>query len=366
MHTQRHTVTQAVTRKPLQTIPVVIGIAILLLGHGMLTQALAGQSAPQGTPYILNPPLALQDPGQYVPADNPLTVEKVELGTLLFFDKRLSVNNTVSCATCHMAELAYTDGQPVSTGVFHRQGGRSAPTAINRLYSTTQFWDGRKDSLEEQSVMPIIDHVEMGMPSHDAVVEKLSTIAGYDALFKKAFGTGVTIDGIGKAMASFQRTLLSGNSPADRYDRNVDDNAISLSAQRGLEVFRDKGRCTSCHSGFNFTDERFHNLGIGWDTGTVDLGRFRVTKETKDIGAFKTPTLREVARTAPYMHDGRFGTLEEVVAFYNKGAIANPFLDSDIRVLNLTDQEQKDIVAFLRSLNGEGWQHVKAPTEFPQ
>ena len=343
---------------------VALGASIMSLG--VVDHVAAGQTGSQDTPYALEAPLALMDPSSYIPVDNPLTKEKVELGKLLFFDKRLSVNNTVSCATCHMAELAFTDGQPVSTGVFRRQGGRSAPTAINRLYSTKQFWDGRKESLEAQSVMPIIDHLEMAMPSHDAATEKLANIAGYRTLFKNVFGTGVTIDGVGKALASFQRTLLSGNSPADRFDRNVDDNAISLSAQRGMELFRDKARCTSCHSGFNFTDEQFHNLGIGWDTGTVDLGRFRVTQDKKDIGAFKTPTLREVARTAPYMHDGRFGTLEEVVAFYSGGGIKNPFLDSDIRVLNLTSDEQQDIVAFLRSLNGEGWQHVTVPTDFPQ
>ncbi len=341
-------------------------IITCLISIGLVGPVIAGQAAPQGTPYTITPPLALLDPSSYIPTDNPLTKEKIELGRLLFFDKRLSVNNTVSCATCHMAELAYTDGQPVSTGVFHRQGGRSAPTAINRLYSTKQFWDGRKASLEAQSVMPIIDHLEMAMPSHKGVVEKLNKISGYRALFKNVFGEEVTIDGVGKSLASFQRTLLSGNSPADRFDRNVDDKAISLSAQRGMILFRNKARCTSCHSGFNFTDERFHNLGLGWDTGTVDLGRFRVTNEKKDIGAFKTPTLREVARTAPYMHDGRFGTLEEVVEFYNRGGIQNPFLDSDIKTLNLTQQEQQDIVAFLRALNGEGWQHVTAPTEFPK
>ena len=350
----------------------IIGMAaIALFAYGTLpyTAAEGAQSsAPQGTPYVLDPPLALQDPTSYIPKDNPLTKEKVELGKLLFFDKRLSVNNTVSCATCHMAELAYTDGQPVSTGVFRRQGGRSAPTAINRLYSTMQFWDGRKASLEAQSVMPIIDHLEMGMPSHDAVAEKLGKIGGYRTLFKGVFGTDVTIDGVGKAVAAFQRTLLSGNSAVDQFDRGVDDNALSLSAQQGMEIFRDKtkGRCTSCHSGFNFTDEQFHNTGIDWDTGTVDLGRYRVTNAKKDIGAFKTPTLREVANTAPYMHDGRFGSLREVVEFYSGGGIKNPFQDSDILVLNLTEQEKEDLVAFLRGLSGEGWQHINPPTEFPQ
>lgn len=174
------------------------------------------------------------------------------------------------------------------------------------------------------------------------------------------------MDGVAKAIASFQRTLISGNSPADRYDIGGDENAISDSAKRGLVLFRNKARCTKCHSGFNFTDEKFHNLGFGWDTGNVDLGRYMVTNDKSEIRAFKTPTLREIANTAPYMHDGRFGTLEEVVAFYNKGGIKNPFLSELILPLELTAQEQKDLVAFLRTLNGEGWQHVKAPEEFPQ
>ncbi len=352
----------AVTIRHLFLIVGVIVISSLLLGFTGLSQVVAKE----GTPYSLDPPLALQDPDRYIPKDNPLTKEGVELGKLLFFDKRLSVNNTVSCATCHMAEVAYTDGQPVSTGVFRRQGGRSAPTSINRLYGKMHFWDGRAATMEAQAVMPITDHLEMAMPSHKAVEDKLNTIQGYKKLFQEVFGTDVTIGGVGKAMASFQRTLLSGNSAVDKFDRGVDDNALSLSAQRGMEVFREKGRCTSCHSGFNFTDEEFHNLGIDWDTGKIDLGRFRVTKDQKHIGAFKTPTLREVARTAPYMHDGRFGTLKDVVAFYSQGGIKNPFQDSDIRVLNLTEQEQEDLVQFLIGLNGEGWQHVTPPTSFPK
>jgi cytochrome c peroxidase len=194
----------------------------------------------------------------------------------------------------------------------------------------------------------------------------MNKIEGYKPLFKKAFGTGITIEGVGKAIASFQRTILSGNSPADRFDMGGEENAISASAKRGLELFRNKARCTKCHSGFNFTDEKFHNLGIGWDTATPDVGRYMVTKDVKELGAFKTPTLREIANTAPYMHDGRFGTLEEVVEFYNKGGIKNPFQDELIIPLELTDEEKKNVVAFLRTLTGQGWQHIKAPETFPQ
>jgi cytochrome c peroxidase len=171
---------------------------------------------------------------------------------------------------------------------------------------------------------------------------------------------------VGKAIASFQRTVLSGNSPADRFDQGGETNAISPEAQRGLLLFRDKARCTKCHSGFNFTDEKFHNLGIGWDDNKVDLGRYMVTKNAEDIGAFKTPTLREISRTAPYMHDGRFKNLSEVVNFYNQGGVKNPHQDPLILPLELTNDEKKDLVEFLRTLNGEGWQQAIAPTSFPQ
>jgi cytochrome c peroxidase len=265
-----------------------------------------------------------------------------------------------------MPGLAFTDGQPVSTGINRLQGGRSAPTAINRVYSKAQFWDGRADTLEDQSVGPFVSPVEHGFLDHHELVSKIKSIEGYRMLFREVFGREVTVGDVGRAITAFQRTLLSGNSPVDRFDMGGDEQALSDSAKRGLELFRGKARCTRCHSGFNFSDEKFHNLGIGWDTNTVDLGRYMVTKNAEDIGAFKTPTLREIARTAPYMHDGRFATLEDVVRFYNQGGIKNPHLDNTVIPLELTEPEQQDLVAFLRSLNGEGWQHVAAPVEFPK
>lgn len=308
----------------------------------------------------------LEDPNAYVPADNPLTAEKVELGRILFFDKRLSKNNTIACASCHIAEKGFTDGMPVSTGINGLKGGRSAPAAINRVYSKAQFWDGRAATLEDQSIGPFINPVEHGFANHDEMIAKMKQIPGYRKLFQEVFGREINIQDVGRAIASFQRTILSGNSPVDKFDVGGDDKALSESAKRGLELFRGKARCTRCHSGFNFTDEKFHNLGIGWDTNTVDLGRYMETKNPEDIGAFKTPTLREIARTAPYMHDGRFKTLEEVVEFYNKGGIKNPFLDNTIIPLELTEQEKQDLVAMLKSLNGEGWQHVSEPKSFPK
>ena len=265
-----------------------------------------------------------------------------------------------------MPALAFTDGQPVSTGIHRQLGGRSAPTAINRAFSKGQFWDGRAATLEEQSVGPFTNPVEHGFLDYPEMIAKMNRIEGYRRLFKEVFDGDISVETVGKAIATFQRTLISGNSPADRFDVGGEETALSLEAQRGLALFRGKARCTRCHSGFNFTDERFHNLGIGWDTNTVDLGRYMVTKDPEEIGAFKTPTLREIGRTAPYMHDGRFGTLEEVVDFYSQGGIANPYLDNNVIPLELTGQEKQDLIAFLRSLNGEGWQAVTAPTEFPR
>lgn len=316
--------------------------------------------------YKLQIPFGLEESAVVIPDDNPLTKEKIELGRFLFFDKRLSKNNTIACASCHMAQFAFTDGQKVSTGILGRKGGRSAPVSINRLFSKGQFWDGRAATLEEQSIGPFINPVEHGFANHDEMIAKMKKLEGYRKLFLQVFGTAITIDGVGKAIASFQRTILSGNSPADRFDMGQDEKAISPEAQRGLELFRAKARCARCHSGFNFSDEKFHNLGIGWDNNKVDLGRYMVTKNPEDIGAFKTPTLREIARSAPYMHDGRFKTLEEVVNFYNKGGVKNPHQDELVIPLELTDQEKHDLVEFLRTLNGEGWQQVQAPTSFPK
>lgn len=322
---------------------------------------------PANGSYILPTIQGLEDPNNYVPADNPLTKEKVELGRILFFDKRLSMDNTIACASCHMAKKGFTDGMPVSTGIRGLKGGRSAPVSFNRVYSKAQFWDGRAATLEAQSVGPFTNPIEHGFPSYDVMNAKMMKIPGYRKLFKQVFGDeNITTERVGMAIASFQRTKLSGNSAVDKFDVGGDENALSDSAKRGLELFRGKARCTRCHSGFNFTDEKFHNLGIGWDTNTVDLGRYMLTNNAEDIGAFKTPTLREIARTAPYMHDGRFKTLEEVVNFYNQGGVKNPHLDNTIIPLELTDEEKQDLVAMLKSLNGEGWQHVSAPKSFPK
>ena len=308
----------------------------------------------------------LEDPNTFVPADNPLTKEKVELGRILVFDKRLSKDNTIACMSCHLAKKGFTDGMPVSTGIKGLKGGRSAPASFNRVYSTLNFWDGRAATLEDQSIGPFINPVEHGFKTHDEMVAKMKKLPGYRKLFQEVFGREIMIEDVGRAIASFQRTVLSGNSAVDKFDIGGDQDALSDSAKRGLELFRGKARCTRCHSGFNFSDEKFHNIGIGWDTNTVDLGRYMITNNAEDIGSFKTPTLREIARTGPYMHDGRFKTLEEVVNFYNQGGIKNPHQDNTIIPLELTEEEKQDLVSMLKSLNGEGWQHVSAPKSFPK
>ena len=324
----------------------------------------AGQAA-----FQLTLPLGLEKDSLVIPEDNPLTKEKVELGKLLFFDKRLSANETIACASCHMPSLAFTDGQPVSTGIHGQKGGRSAPTAINRAFSSAQFWDGRAATLEEQSVGPFANPIEHGFKDHDELVAKVKSIAGYSPLFERAFGSpAITTDLIGKAIASFQRTLLSGNSNYDRFTMGNEEQALSATAQNGLRVFLGKGQCLRCHFGFNFADERYHNLGAGWDQQSnsfADAGRHEVTNKPEDMGAFKTPTLREIAKTAPYMHDGSLATLRGVVDFYDQGGIPNPRLDPVIKPLKLTKQEKKDLVEFMESLNGEGW-NVTPPTQFPQ
>ena len=340
--------------------------AMAMLSSWIATPAANAQSA---TEYKLKIPFGLEETAVVIPADNPLTNEKVELGRLLVFDKRLSQDNTIACMSCHLAKFAFTDGKPVSTGIRGQKGGRSAPAAINRVFSTAQFWDGRAATLEDQSIGPFTNPIEHGFANYDVMTAKMMKIPGYRKLFKQAFGEdNITIDKVGKAIASFQRTNLSGNSPADRFDQGQEEGAISAAAQHGLILFREKARCTKCHSGFNFTDEKFHNLGIGWDDNKVDLGRYMVTNNPEDIGAFKTPTLREIARSAPYTHDGRFKTLEEVVNFYNKGGVKNPHQDPLIIPLDLTDEEKRDLVAFLHTLNGDGTgsQHIKAPKSFPK
>jgi cytochrome c peroxidase len=302
----------------------------------------------------------------FFPPDNPYTPEKAELGWLLYFDKRLSADGTVACASCHDPKFAFTDGQALPTGIRGQKVPRHSPTVINRAFSVEQFWDGRAPTLEEQAKGPIANPLEMGN-SLENVVKTVRGVSGYRERFKKVFGTDeLTIDHMVKAIATFERTVLSGNSAYDRFKAG-DKTALSESQQNGMKIFfSNKARCDSCHEGINFTNGKFANIGIGMDKPEPDLGRFNVTKREEDKGAFKTPTLRDVALTAPYMHDGRFKTLEEVVDHYDKGGIPNKWLHQDVRKLDLSVQEKKDLVEFLKALTGDGWQHLKPPAAFPQ
>ncbi len=308
-------------------------------------------------------PVGLDVFGAKIPADNelkgPTGAAKVELGRYLFFEKRLSSDNTVSCATCHDPAKGWSNGAAVATGVGGQKGGRSSPSIINRLFSEIQFWDGRAASLEEQALSPIANPIEMNLKIDDAVA-RLSNIGGYKPLFAAAYGDDKVSPGrIAKAIASFERTVVSGNSPFDRYEAG-DKTAMSESAVRGKAIFLDnnKGRCSICHAGFNFTDEKFHNIGVGGDKPDTFVqdhaGRQVITKSPADLGAYKTPTLRNIADTAPYMHDGSEATLEETVEFYSKGDNpGTPNLDKEIKKLDLTDQDKKDLVEFMKALSGD-------------
>jgi len=275
---------------------------------------------------MLSIPLGL-DLYMPVPEGNPMTRSKVELGRKLFHDRRLSRTRTIACASCHDPQRAFSDSRPLAIGVFGRIGRRHAPALINRGYGRSFFWDGRIATLEEQVLKPIQDPNEMDLPLEQA-----------------SSRIGMNVSTISNALATYLRSILSGNSPYDRFI-NGDRKALTVEQHRGLQIFRGRGNCTACHVGPTFTDERFHNTGVAWQNG-------KLQDEGHGNGAFKTPTLREVARTAPYMHDGSLGTLDEVVNFYSNGGRTNPFLDTEIRPLRLVDEEKRALIAFLASLSG--------------
>jgi cytochrome c peroxidase len=321
-----------------------------------------------GGPGSEQPPVAAQIPPPIplglgaelpVPADNPLTAEKVHLGKLLYFDPRLSRDHTVSCATCHNPELGFGDGLPTSVGVDNQRGARNAPTVLNTAYHPHQFWDGRAATLEEQALGPIENPIEMAN-TLEAAVETIGKIEAYRRLFQEVFGTGVTAEGIAMSIAAFERTLLSGNSPWDRFNEG-DETALGESARRGWELFKGRANCTSCHVGSLLTDFDFHNLGVGMNRADPDLGRYGVTQVEADKGAFKTPTLRDITKTAPYMHDGSVATLKEVIELYDRGGEPNPWLDDSMEPLSLSNQEKADLLAFMRSLEGDPPVTVGAP-----
>ncbi|MBI5084198.1 MAG: c-type cytochrome [Acidobacteria bacterium] len=262
-----------------------------------------------------------------VPEDNPLTLEKIELGRRLFFDRRLSRDGSVSCSTCHDPDLAFSDGRALAVGIGQREGRRNSPALVNRGYGRLFFWDGRSPTLEDQVLKPIEDPNEMDLPLAEA-----SARAGLDTTT------------MARALATYIRSILSGDSPYDRFI-NGDRPALSSQQQLGLQIFRSKANCTACHVGPNFTDEQLHNTGVAWRNR-------KLADEGAGQGRFKTPTLREISRTAPYMHDGSMATLEDVVEFYDAGGRANPGLDPEVRALHLSPVEKQALVAFLRALSG--------------
>jgi cytochrome c peroxidase len=311
-----------------------------------------------------------------VPEDNPLTPEKVELGKLLFFDARLSADGSLACVSCHLPDEGWATHTPLSPAYPTNMERRLSPTLINVAYNKTLLWDGRAGALEKQALGPIQNPLHMNQ-NLDLLIEKLQAVPDYATWFQHVFGTSVSSEGLGKALAAFERTLVTRNAPFDRY-MGGDQQAMSESALRGMELFKGKARCILCHNGPNFTDSQFHNLGVPkapllahplvqaslrfdakrmkveeYDQVTEDLGRYLVTKEERDKGAFKTPTLRNVTQRDPYMHNGVFQSLEDILDFYDRGGGTISGKSPLIQPLGLTAQEKRDLLAFLQTLTGE-------------
>jgi len=320
-----------------------------------------------------------------VPADRVPTPELVALGDKLFDDKRLSADDSTACKTCHDPKAGFVDHKPTSEGIRKQKGQRNSPTILNAMFNATQFWDGRAATLEAQAKLPILNPIEMGQKSPEDVVAKLKKLPEYVDAFQKVFGREINYDDLATAIAAFERTQFAGDAPFDRYI-NGDENAIDASARRGWAVFNGRGRCNSCHAGNAvsplFSDQKFHNIGIAAhkqdfaqlareaialvDSGNQkqvdelalqskfsELGRFLVTKQVNDIGAFKTMTLRNIAITAPYMHDGSLATLWDVVDHYNKAGVANPYLDGGMQRLGLGEAEIDDLVHWMTTLTSD-------------
>jgi cytochrome c peroxidase len=296
--------------------------------------------------------------------------ERVRLGRWLFYDTRLSANGRVSCATCHVPERAFSNARRVATGAWGQAGVRKTPSFINatqRFVPNRFGWDGRAASLEEQSLRPIVNPVEMGSTAA-RMLRTLTGVAAYAPYFQRAFGDrAITLPRVASALADYQRTRMSGNTAWDRWQQG-DARALSPSARRGWELFTGDAKCSRCHFGPSFTDGAFHNLGVGWDAVSeryADEGRGAITGQPGDRGAFKTPTLRDAGRHPPYMHDGSLPALRDVILFYVRGGVPNPHLDTQIRPLHLSDADIDSLVDFLEALNGEGF-FDRPPTAFPR
>lgn len=356
-----------------------IHMILLMLGAAALLDA---QSPTPGAP----PPVPLFSEAtikSFTPADNPITDAKAKIGDMIFDDKRLSVDNAIACNTCHSPRNGFTTHTPTSRGVSDQLGKRNAPSILNAIFYKTIFWDGRAASLEEQATMPILNPIEMGQKSPADVVAKLSAIPEFVDAFQKVFGHPVNWEDLAKAVAAFERTRLSTEAPLDRFLKG-DEKAMNAAQKRGWALFTGKAKCTTCHAYDPalplFGDNRFHNTGVAThrrdfnqlakraeaaggnqaeidklalETEASELGRFLVTKRQEDIGAFKTPFLRDVVMTGPYMHDGSFETLYDVVEFFNRGGERNEYLDKDMKPLGLTQAEVDDLCSFLGALTSD-------------
>jgi len=357
------------------TLFLLVFLGLFLLAALVYLPAAKAQSSPSaimpvGNPVAIKAPWGL--PPVPIPPDNPPTEETIALGRRLFYDPQLSADGTISCASCHAPQFAFSDNQPLSDGVGGKLGTRHSPTVINSAYNSLQFWDGRAPSLEEQAKGPMTNPVEMAH-SLEGVVKRLQADPKYPGLFKMAWGTDqITIDMVVKSIASFERTVIAGDSPFDRFYYGHDSKALPSAAQRGLIIFisAKKGNCAVCHTIGNdyalFTDNKFHNLGVGADTrGNLnDLGRFAETKNDADMGAFKTPTLRNLANRGPYMHDGSFPSVKDTLAHYIGGGNWNPHLDKEIHSLDvLIFDERDDLLQFLDSLNGKLPDNIGPPAD---
>ena len=289
-------------------------------------------------------------PNPDIPSGNLQTPLKISLGKQLFFDPNLSANGRISCASCHVPSKGFADPRSVSIGVGGKHGNRNAPSALNAAYFSRQFWDGRAGSLEEQGIGPLTNPVEMANPSNRSVVRRLEKETRYRASFQRVFGGPVSIDRIAKAIAAYERTLVT---PGSAYDQFLMGNKSALTSQeqRGFALFKGKGRCILCHNGALLSDQGYHNLGV---SGAKDVGRYAISHDPTDKGRFRTPGLRNVALTSPYMHDGSVKTLMGVVEFYNQGGGRNAYpKDALLIPLHLTKSEERDLVAFLNALTGE-------------
>lgn len=370
-----------------RSLRLLIAIGFLMLAAGWLMP----ESVPPATAQARAAEIPLGLPADtwdyYVPRHNLQSAAKVELGRKLFFDTRLSADGTVSCATCHKPELAFADGKTVAEGIAGRRGPRNSPTLLNVIYNPGHFWDGRSDTLEEQAIQPLVNPLEMGDQTHAAIVTRLQQFPEYIRDFQQVFHKPLSIELVGYALAAYERTLLSGAAPLDRYLAGEPD-AISEAAQRGFALFRGKARCSRCHV-FNernpfFSNFDYVNTGVAakhpkfaqmerqifdavndpaevkrlvdkfrQEDGGAELGRIVQTYHILDLGAYRTPTLRNIALTAPYFHDGSAATLADVVRFYNEGGLDNLNREWDLRPLGLTEDEQQDLVEFLKTLNGK-------------